>query len=310
MQNLLFCICGKFPVYSLCKISCFVFVVNFLFTHKINHKSLFKLITILNWMNKRKEIALLAFFIILFLVINYHFLDTKVIEFLDESDSGIVERVIDGDTLVINNTSVRLLGINTPEKKEFYYQEAKDFLLNLTLNKTVKLKYGKDKQDLYGRTLAYIILDEKNVNIEQVRNGFANLYIYDRDEYTNRLKEAWNECILEEKNLCEKSTDKCASCIELKELNVKNQTIIFYNKCDFDCNLNKWSIKDEGRKKFIFPNFVIESRKETRIIVGNKTSDKNTLYWTGEDYVWTTEGDTLFLRDENGKLVLWKEINR
>jgi micrococcal nuclease len=258
-------------------------------------------------MNKRKEIFLLMFLVILLLGINYKFLDNQVVKFLDESDFGVVERVIDGDTVVVsNNTHVRLLGINTPEKGEFYYQEAKDFLANLTLNKTIKLEYGKEKKDLYGRTLAYIILDGKNINIEQVRNGFANLYIYNNDKYTNELKRAWSECIQANKNLCEKSNDKCSECIELKELDVKNQTVVLYNKCDFNCNLDNWNIKDEGRKNFFFKNFILKERKEVSIIVGNETDNENVLYWTGENYVWTSTGDTLFLRDKEDKLILWE----
>jgi micrococcal nuclease len=258
-------------------------------------------------MDKRGNIFLLVFLIFLLIGINNKFLDTKVIEFLDESDFGIVKRVIDGDTIVVNNdTHIRLLGINTPEKGEKYYQEAKDFLNNLTLNKTVKLEYGKDKTDLYGRTLAYIILDEKNINIEQVRNGFANLYIYNSDKYTDELKRAWDECVSKNKNLCEKSNDECSQCIELKELNVKNQTIVFYNNCSLSCDLTGWEIKDEGRKKFIFPNLILNRNEEIKIIVGNKTNTENILFWKGDKYVWTSTGDTLFLRDEEGKLVLWE----
>jgi len=34
------------------------------------------------------------------------------------------------------------------------------------------------------------------------------------------------------------------------------------------------------------------------------------LFWKGKDYVWTSTGDTLFLRDDEGKLVLWEMYNR
>jgi micrococcal nuclease len=258
-------------------------------------------------MNKRGHILLLALLVVLFIIINYNFLDKQTTDFLDESEFVTVGRIIDGDTIVVDNdTHVRLLGINTPEKREFYYQGAKDFLANLILNKTVKLEYGKEKQDLYGRTLAYIVLDDKNINAEIVRSGFANTYIYDTDKYTNELKQAWDECIAKKINLCMDSKDKCAQCIELKELNVKDQTVILYNKCDFDCNLYNWNIKDEGRKRFVFPDFILGNEEEIKIIVSNKTSDESVFYWTGESYVWTSTGDTLFLRDKEGGLVLWK----
>lgn len=261
-------------------------------------------------MDKKREVILLIFLIVLFISINYSFIDGKLQEFLEDKETGVVERIVDGDTAIINGTSTRFLGINTPEKGEKYYQESKDFLESLILNKTVELEYGKDRIDLYGRKLAYIILDGKNVNIEQVRNGFANIFVYDKDKYTNDLKNAWNECIANGKNLCEKSEDKCADCVELKELDVKKQISIFYNKCSFNCDLTNWDIKDEGRKHFIFPNFVLMGNKEVKIIVGNETNSEDELFWRNEEYVWTETGDTLFLRDKGGKLVLWREIER
>jgi len=262
-------------------------------------------------MDKKKEVILLGFLIFLFLAINYNSLDGQITKFVKDSEVRIVQRVIDGDTIVVwNNSHVRLLGINTPEKNEFYYQEAKDFMNNSVFNKTITLEYGKEKKDLYGRTLAYVILDGKNINVEQVRNGFANFYIYGNDAYSSKLKDAWNECLANGKNLCEKSRNKCAECIELKELNVKEQKVIFYNGCSFDCDLTKWNIKDEGRKNFIFPNFILKENSEVKILVENKTNTGNILYWKDKDYVWTAGGDTLFLRDGLGKLVLWKEINR
>ncbi|VVB83918.1 Staphylococcal nuclease homologue [uncultured archaeon] len=262
-------------------------------------------------MNRKRGIFLLIFLILVLFAVNYKFLDEKIKEFLYESDSAVAERIIDGDTIVINNnTHIRLLGINTPEKKEYYHYEAMNFLSGLILNKTIKLEYGKERTDLYGRTLAYVILNGENINIEQVRNGFANFYIYDRDKYTSELENAWNECISSGKNLCEKSKDECANCIELKKLDAKNQEIILYNNCNFNCNLAGWSIKDEGRKNFFFQKFVLEQNKEIKIITGNETDSRDILFWRGEDYVWTETGDSLFLRDDKGKLVLWKEINR
>jgi Lamin Tail Domain/Staphylococcal nuclease homologue len=174
----------------------------------------------------------------------------------------------------------------------------------------VTLEYGKDRTDLYGRTLAYIILDGKNINVEQVRRGFANTFIYNNDEYTSALNDAWNECLVNGKNLCEKSNETCAQCIELENLDLKKQEVTFYNTCSFDCDLTKWDIKDEGRKNFYFGNFILGSNKKVNVIVGNYSDNGNNLFWKGYDYVWTSTGDTLFLRDENGKLVLWKSINR
>jgi hypothetical protein len=265
------------------------------------------MIAIINNMDNREGIFLISLLSFLLLVINYSFLDSNVTKFIDEKEFTIVNRVIDGDTIVVdNNTHVRMLGINTPEKGEKYSNEAKVFLEKLVLNKTVELEYGKERKDLYGRTLAYVILNDKNINVEQVKNGFANFYIYNKDVHTIQLEEAWKSCLINNKNLCEKSNDKCSVCVVLKE--IKNQTIVFQNNCSFKCNLTNWDIKDEGRKHFNFGNFILD--RNVSIIVGNGTNSKDKLFWKGESYVWTAGGDTLFLRDAKGKLVLWKEINR
>ena len=84
--------------------------------------------------------------------------------------------------------------------------------------------------------------------------------------------------------------------------------VVFYNSCGFDCNLTNWRVKDEGRKDFIFPEYVLEQEEKTILVVGNNTNKKNIFYWKGEDYVWTSSGDTLFLRDSSGRLVLWRII--
>jgi micrococcal nuclease len=259
-------------------------------------------------MNNKKEIFLLIVLIGGLFLLNYNFLDSKLEEFLDESETGFVERIVDGDTAIIDGNSTRVLGINTPEKGEKYYAEAKNFLKELILNKTVKLEYGKEKYDLYRRKLAYVFLEGRNINLELVKNGFANVYILNDKLYEKELRNAWEECLKRGKNLCERSDDVCSKCIELKNFNYKEQEVVFYNKCNFDCNLETWEIKDEGRKKFIFENFILERNQEVKIVVGDGTNSKNILYWKGESYVWTSTGDSLFLRDANGKLVLFRKI--
>jgi micrococcal nuclease len=227
--------------------------------------------------------------------------------FLSDSKILKIDRIIDGDTVEVNGTSIRLLGMNTPERGELYYSEAKEFLEKLILNKTVMLESGKEEYDRYNRMLAYIFLNRENINLKLVEEGFANFYFPSgKDIHYNKFIEAWNICIENNKNLCEHSNNVCSKCIELKELYHKNQEISFYNKCDFDCELTNWNIKDEGRKNFIFPEFVLKSKGQIKIIVNEGLDDKYNLFWGNEEYVWTKSGDTLFLRDSAGKLVLWE----
>jgi hypothetical protein len=249
-------------------------------------------------MSKRKQFFILIVLIIILIIINYSSID----DFLENKilyESAKIERVIDGDTVVIKDKiSVRLLGINSPEKGELYYLEAKEFLENEVFNKTVKLKFGKERYDKYGRILAYIFLDNENVNIKLVEEGLANYYFPSgKDTYYEPIVLAWENCIKKGINLCESSENTCADCIILDEMNFKDQKVILYNNCSYDCSLDNWSIKDEGRKKFYFENIILNRKDKIEICAED----------FDEDYVWTKTGDTLFLRDEKGKLVLWKK---
>ncbi len=252
-------------------------------------------------MNKEKII--LIFLIILLVVINYSFLDRVLVNFFDDKEYVEVDRVIDGDTIVVGNESVRLLGINSPERGEDYYEEAKEFLEGLILDKRIKLEIS-NKKDKYDRILAFIFISNTNINIELVRWGLANVYILDDRRYEDKLRDAWEECIEKDINLCEKSKDKCAECIQILEF--EGQMVVFRNACGFDCSLDGWEIKDEGRKTFIFEDFVLDGGKNVIIELGDGKDSRDVLYWKGEDYVWTSSGDTLFLRDDVGKLVLWE----
>ena len=257
-------------------------------------------------MKSKKDIILLIFLFILFFMINYRFIDAFVENFLSEYEFGKVDRIIDGDTLVINNQSVRLLGINAPERDEDYSADAKKFLEELTLNKTARLEFGKERKDLYNRTLAYVFIDEKNINEELVRNGLANFYFPSgKDIFYSSFKNSWMKCMDNNKNLCKKSEGKCFECIELEKLDEKEQEVVFYNNCSFDCDLTGWKIKDEGRKNFVFPGFVLKNNSDVKITVGDGINSGSELFWKNQKYVWTKSGDTLFLRDDGGKLILW-----
>ncbi len=259
-------------------------------------------------MNEKTRLrVLLIGLILLLLVINYPFLNKMTQDFLTDYETGIVERVIDGDTIVVGNESIRLLGINSPEKGEKYYDEAKNFLEILVLNKTVKLEKTKQDKDRYNRKLRYAYIGFTNINLELVKEGLANFYFpAGKDQYYMDFKDTWEECVKGNKNLCEKSLDICARCIVLEEFDSKDQKIVLYNRCEFNCDLTNWTIKDEGRKKFIFDKIKLEPKKRLTIEVGEGNNNNTNLFWENENYVWTSTGDTLFLRDKKNKLVLWE----
>lgn len=102
-----------------------------------------------------------------------------------------VIRVVDGDTIKVsfdgNEETVRLIGIDTPETNhpqkgvECFGHEASDYLRSRIEGTTVLLEAdnSQSSQDVYGRKLYYVWLNDININLEMVREGFAYEYTYD-----------------------------------------------------------------------------------------------------------------------------------
>ncbi|EJJ2088074.1 thermonuclease family protein [Salmonella enterica] len=94
--------------------------------------------------------------------------------------TGKIVRVLDGDTVEIlaGNvaTRVRLNGIDAPEKAQPFGQRSRQALTAIVSGKTV-LAVG-DRRDRYGRLLATLILNGRDVNAMQVYRGMAWAYRY------------------------------------------------------------------------------------------------------------------------------------
>ncbi len=92
-----------------------------------------------------------------------------------------VEYVYDGDTVKLaDGLRVRLLNLNAPEvetrarRGEPGGEQAKEALKALVQNQRVRLEFDVERQDKYGRTLAYLFTaDGIHVNVELVRRGLA-----------------------------------------------------------------------------------------------------------------------------------------
>ena len=235
-----------------------------------------------------KNYLLILFFISFTLFFSYNYFDSKVSDLFNSRETVHVDRIIDGDTIVSGNFSIRLLGINSPEKGEIGYSDAKDFLINTILNKTVTLDFGREKYDLYHRKLAYIYFEGRNINLESVKNGFSSPYFPSgKTKYYSEFFYSWNECLEKNIGICKSRKENCLNF--LWEPNEDKITI--ENLCNFKFDLDGYSLKDEGRKKFVFEKFLLDK----------KTTLTNENF--SKKYVWTSSGDSIFIRDEKNNLI-------
>ncbi len=104
-------------------------------------------------------------------------------EIIKEKDEFLVTYVVDGDTLEIETGErVRFVCIDTPERGESGYSEAKEYLKGLVLNKEIKLVKDISETGKYGRLVRYVYLtDGTFVNELIVKNGYGKAYWYEPD---------------------------------------------------------------------------------------------------------------------------------
>jgi micrococcal nuclease len=112
-------------------------------------------------------------------------------------DFVVVARAIDGDTLELaGGERVRLIGVDTPETKhpkkalERFGAEASAFTSQLVAGKRARLEYDQQRRDRYGRTLAYVFLEDGTfVNADIIRQGFGFAYTRFPFRYLEEFRE-------------------------------------------------------------------------------------------------------------------------
>ena len=100
---------------------------------------------------------------------------------------GQITRVIDGDTLLIDQTTIRLSLVNSPERDERGYQEAKDFASTVCPVGANAEFYEDSWQpvDKYGRSVGLVYCNDMLLNELLLTNGHAEISTYycDRSEF-------------------------------------------------------------------------------------------------------------------------------
>ncbi|MBL3520276.1 thermonuclease family protein [Arcobacter lanthieri] len=92
---------------------------------------------------------------------------------------GKVVKVSDGDTVTILTKDniqhkIRLNDIDAPESKQAFGNKSKDNLAKYIAGKTVKVEYKT--KDRYKRILGTIYYNNTDINLQQVKDGYAWVY--------------------------------------------------------------------------------------------------------------------------------------
>ena len=112
-------------------------------------------------------------------------------------DNPTVTRIIDGDNLELDTgESVRLYGVNCPEKNKPLSQESIDLTTKLALNQQIRIEYQPNyPKDRWGRILGYVFIGDTHLNEELVKSGLCEVVIYQKRAkliYQDELVDAQN----------------------------------------------------------------------------------------------------------------------
>jgi micrococcal nuclease len=112
---------------------------------------------------------------------------------------ALVTRVVDGDTIEVRiggrAEDVRLIGVDTPETVkpdtpvQCFGERASHFTKRRLTGRRVRLVFGVERRDVYGRLLAYVYLRHRFFNPILVRRGLArSLTIPPNDRFAPRFR--------------------------------------------------------------------------------------------------------------------------
>ncbi|MBQ6627782.1 MAG: thermonuclease family protein [Methanobrevibacter sp.] len=100
-------------------------------------------------------------------------------------NAGKCVEVIDGNTIQVYGVGkVQLVQVKTPQTNESGFSNAKKFVEEKCLGKTVYLDIDdKQPQDKYGRTLAIVYTDTDDINKELIENKLAEISYFEPSEF-------------------------------------------------------------------------------------------------------------------------------
>jgi len=235
-----------------------------------------------------------------------------------------VVEVVDGDTISVElagaQESVRLIGINAPERGECLSGEATERLRDLVAGKSVELVVDQTDRDQYGRLLRHVEVAGVDVGAELVRSGLALARDYPPD--TTRSDEyAAAQRAAEDAGVGMWAADACGSASSTAVVvidairfdadgddneNLNDEWVRIANRSASPVDLTGWVLKDtSATHRYPFPSgFSLDPGASVTVRTGCGTNSPTDLHWCNQgSAVWNNGGDTAFLLDRAGNIV-------
>lgn len=229
---------------------------------------------------------------------------------------SLVTAVVDGDTITLGNgAKVRYLGINAPEQGQPFFSEALELNRKLVQGKRVRLELDAERQDRYGRLLAYVFVGDEMVNLRLIREGLAHVLVIPPNlRYAEALLRARQEARAARLGIWERPTGPFkittlhADAEGDDRVNLNGEYLRIANLEERPMNLRGFRISDRYGHTYIFRSVILPPGHTLLLFSGSgkdllDSGSQVKLYWNSDWPIWNNEGDTAFLRGPEGRLV-------
>lgn len=227
--------------------------------------------------------------------------------------NALVTRILDGDSVLVDmdgiEIDIRLAGVNAAEEGECYHDQATEHLGGLLDGQTVGVeKVGTDQFD---RTLAYLWLDDRLVNLGLVEQGFAIALTPGPDEGAGELLLAAEETAYSQMTGLW-SASACGATGPTPEVTVGDVQFDPHGpdgeSLDLErveltsgepIDLDGWTVRDESSAhRCSLPSGARITQGATFVV-----SSADSCWVPGSSPVWNNGGDLVLLLDPTGRVV-------
>lgn len=219
-----------------------------------------------------------------------------------------VLRVYDGDTILLNGKVIRLADIDAPERGMHYFYQSKEFLERLLIGKKVKIE--EVGRDAYGRSVAYVYLDRKLVNLLMVKNGWAKFTKNKHSKYFEQFLKAEKEAKLAKKGIWKRKKYFCLSLIFHNnakgndKYNLNDEYFVLKNECNQTISLKDWSVENSKHFIFKFGNLSIKPYSKIVFRSGKGIPNKTDFFFNSSFPIWNNKKEEIIIRNEKGEIVI------
>jgi micrococcal nuclease len=231
-----------------------------------------------------------------------------------------VVSVYDGDTLTLDTgDKVRLRWVNTPELRppQDYGIEAREAAKNLVLGQEVHLIYGATRRDGYGRLLAGVRTDEKDLSEVLLEQGMAHLFIIPPDDADHtKLLVAQRRARTARRGIW--STAGYQGVLHLTSFhanargddrqNVNGEYARVCNVSDRPVDLDGFRVTELSGRSWILPPLLLPPGHTVKIHSGQGTHQTDPasqleIYLGSTQPIWNNTRDRITIYDRHGQMV-------